>query len=29
MSACIDFGENNKTLPQYTNIPAQFDIKYR
>lgn len=30
MSASIDFGENNKTLSQYTNMPTQFDItKYR
>lgn len=29
MFSCMDFGENNKTFPQYTNMLAQFDIKYR
>lgn len=30
MSACVDFGENNKMFPSYTNMPDQFDLtKYR
>lgn len=29
MFSCMDFGENNKTFSQYTNMLVQFDIKYK